>query len=532
MMVRSERLLRNPIFLLTAIALLAAALVQSGELGSSDTAHRLQATHSFWTSEPPVFPDEYPNFGLRGRDGTIYGWYGMGQSLLMLPPDVLGTYVEKLAIFAEYQGTDPTVRIIVVSYCTNILVCVLACLVCFRFLGLLDFTVNQRIAGVLALLFGTTFLHYTQDMMENNYIALLTLSGLTFQYEWLRSGKRWGLVAGATALGTNLLTRLTTGMDLLAVCVFLLLAARFSGIRGRELRALAGRYARVALPIYGVFLLIDRAYQYVRFGSIFNTYTQIFGEEWRHRNPALPAAYPFETPFHEGFFGALFTPEKSIFLFDPLLVLAVIVGVFAWRRFRPEIRAYFVAFGGLLIGYISFYATYTVWSGDTAWGDRYVATAAQFAALLAAPLLLRHRGEVGKVVWRVGLAIMFVSVVIQLASVAFWCPLERYQMESLSSPTFVVWLRMKNIVAFSLGKMDAWGLTNEAMREDDWDYVHVTTWNFLPFVLKRIGEAPAWVVEFLRVVWLSMLAALVALLGVVSRLAAKGQFDLAGTPFR
>jgi hypothetical protein len=527
--IQAAHIFRNPIFLLTAIAVLAAVLVQSGELGSSDTTHRLQATHSFWTSEPPVFPDEYPNFGIRGRGGKIYGWYGIGQSLLMLPPDVLGTYLEKLPMFAEYEGTDPTVRNIVVSYCTNISVCVLSCLVCFRFLGLLGFTVNQRMAGVLALLFGTTFLHYTQDMMENNYIALLTLIGVTFQYEWFRSRKRWALVAGATALGANLLTRLTTGMDLLAVCLFLLLTAWFTGIRGPEMRSLARSYARIALPIYAVFLLIDRAYQYVRFGSIFNTYVQVFGEQWRQRNPALPAGFPFETPFREGFFGALFTPEKSVFLFDPLLVLAVIVAVFAWKRFRPEIRAYFVAFGTLLIAYVSFYAKYSFWSGDTAWGDRYVSTAAQLAALMAVPLLLRHRGEVGKVVWRVGLAIVLISVVIQLGSVAFWCPLERYQMETLSPPNFVVSLRMKNIVAFSLGKMDAWGLSNEAMREDSWDYVHLTTWNFLPFVLKRVGAAPAWVVEFLRVVWLSALAALMALLAVVSRLASKGQFDLGGT---
>ncbi|MFI5096576.1 MAG: hypothetical protein ACHQT6_01255 [Candidatus Acidiferrales bacterium] len=529
MIVRVRHLLRNPLFLLTAIALLTAVLVQSGELGSSDTTHRLHATHSFWTSDPPVFPDEYPGFGIPGRGGKLHGWYGIGQSLLMLPSDVLGTYLDNLPVFADYRGTDPNVRDIVVSYSTNILLCVLTCLVCFRFLGLFDFTVNQRIAGVLALLFGTTFLYYTQDMTENNYIALLTLSGLTFQYEWFRSGKRWALVLGSAALGANLLTRLTTGMDVLAVCLFLLLTAWLTNVRGRELRSRAALYARIALPIYGVFVLLDRAYQYFRFGSFFNTYMQIFGQEWKRLNPSLPAAFPFETPFHVGFFGALFTPEKSIFLFDPLLVLVGIVTVFAWKHFRPEVRAYFVAFGALLFAYVSFYAKFTDWSGDTAWGDRYVATAAQFVALMAVPLLLRHRTEVGKVVWRVGLAIMLISVVIQLGSVAFWCPLERYQMDTLSPPTFVVWLRLKNIVAFTLGKMSAWGLTNEAMQDDPWDYVHITTWNFLPFLLKRVGKAPASVVEVLKALWLTVLVALIALLGVASRLAAKRQFDLSPT---
>ncbi len=75
MIVHVGRLLRNPTFLLTAIALLTAVMVQSGELGSSDTTHRLRATHSFWTSEPPVFLEEYPDFGIHGgvassTDGT------------------------------------------------------------------------------------------------------------------------------------------------------------------------------------------------------------------------------------------------------------------------------------------------------------------------------------------------------------------------------------------------------------------------------------------------------------------------------
>ena len=66
-------------------------------------------------------------------------------------------------------------------------------------------------------------------------------------------------------------------------------------------------------------------------------------------------------------------------------------------------------------------------------------------------------------------------------------------MDTLDPPTFVVWLRLKNVVAFASGKMDAWGLTNESMHEDPWDYQHITTWNFLPFVLRRVGKAPAWV---------------------------------------
>ena len=524
MMHSTRRLFFNPLFLVALTAFLAALVVQSGELGTSDTTHRLQAAHSWWTSEPEVNPQDYPEFGIHGPDGKLHGWYGMGQSLLMLPADIVGTYVEQLPVFGDYDD-DPTVGDIIVSYSTNILVCVLTALVCWRLLRLLGFTVNQRIAGVLALLFCTTFLHYTQNMMENNYILLLTLTGLTFQYEWFSTGSGRALLIGSLALGANLLTRLTTGMDLLAVGLFLLLTAWFTGATGPVLRSRLASFAKIALPVYAIFGLIDRLYQHHRFGSYFNTYIQLFGQERKMLNPALPAAYPFETPFHVGFFGALFKPEKSIFLFDPLLVLTAIVAVLAWKRFRPEIKAYLVAFVALLLAYISFYARFTDWSGDYAWGDRYVSTAAQIVAFISVPLLVRHRADVGKLVWRIGIVLVVVSVAVQLASVMFWCPLEIYQMDTLGHPTFIVALRFKNIVALSLGKMNEWGLVNDSMTADPWDYAHISTFNFLPFLLARVGKAAGWVVHLLTALWFVALAALIALLVFIRGLAARTGFD-------
>jgi len=190
----------------------------------------------------------------------------------------------------------------------------------------------------------------------------------------------------------------------------------------------------------------------------------------------------------------------------------ILLAAVAWRRFSPAIKAYAATAGLLLLAYMSFYARFTVWSGDFAWGDRYVSTAVEFAALLALPLLLRHRNEVGKLVWAVGIALIAIGTVIQAASLAFWLPLEIYQMETLGHPTFVIALRAKNIVAFTLGKMDAWALDNHAMTEDPWDYVHITTWNFLPFLLKRTGIAPAWAVHLAFAVWGAALAALAGIL--------------------
>jgi hypothetical protein len=142
----------------------------------------------------------------------------------------------------------------------------------------------------------------------------------------------------------------------------------------------------------------------------------------------------------------------------------------------------------------------------------------ELAGLLAVPLLLRYRENLGAWVWRGGIVLIAASLIIQIASLAFWLPLEIYQMETLGHPTFVIALRFKNIAAFVLNKMDAWGLSNDSMREDPWDYVHITTWNFLPFLLRRVGAVPKWVVNSAFVVWGAATAALALVLERLRRM--------------
>lgn len=532
----------DPRLLLCVTAALLAVVVQSGELGSADTMHRLQTAHSFWTSQPAVFPNEYPEFGVHGRGGKLYDWYGIGQPLLMLPFDIVGTGIAKLPIFADYGDSDPTVRNIFVTYSVNALINVLTALVCFRFLLLLGFDAGQSIAGVLALLFCTTHLHYTQNMMENNYIFLLTMTGFRFQYEWLRSGSKMALLIGSGALGLNLLTRLTTALDLIAVAGFLVLVLWFgcrrgsiskpvgTGVDARTVEPSSTRlptsghfwecclsYLKTAIPIYLGFLFLDRLYEFYRFGNWTTTYVHYFTIERRLQDPTLSANYPWETPFHVGFLGPLISPEKSIFLFDPLIVLTILIAVFGWKYFSPAIKSFFVAAFLLVLSYICLYARYTVWSGNFAWGDRYVSTAAELGAFISVALLLKFRTQLGRPVWILGMLLILSSFVIQLASLAFWLPLEIYQGDDLGHPQWVIWLRFKNILAFALDKMDAWGLNTDSMTYDQWDYQHLTCWNFLPFVLRRMGAAPKWVVDMMFAVWSAFAAGLAYVLLTIGR---------------
>jgi hypothetical protein len=524
----------RPVSLLLLLTALFTFLIQSGELGTSDTTHRLQVAHSFWTGQPQVFPNEYPEFGLHGRGGRLYAWYGIGQSLLMLPADLAGSAATHLPIWSAYAGTqeDPAIRIIIVSISTNILVNTLTAFAAFHLICLLGFSTRESIAGTLALLCATTHLHYTQNMTENNYILLLTITGCALQYKWLITGSRRALFWGSAALGLNLLTRLTTALDILAVGCFIMLALIFTHNEKPGTAEIATNrktakpapthanqsdirtYLRTALPIYAVFFLIDRIYQYIRFDSWTNTYVDVFAREQRRMDPSLPASFPFNgqlirSGIDSGLLGPFLAPAKSVFLFDPLFLLALLLTAVLWKRLAPPIQAFLVAAFIMLGTYIVFYGRYFWWAGDFAWGDRYISSAVELTTLLAIPLLLRYRKALGPAIWYAGLTITVASVVIQCASLAFWLPLEIYQMETFGPHTFVVPLRFKNIVAFALGRRAAWGLNTPAMFEDPWDAAHITTWNFLPSLLRHIGVAPLWAVHVLYVVWVLIAIALV-----------------------
>jgi hypothetical protein len=532
------RPLSRPLFLLLLVTALFTFLIQSGELGTSDTTHRLQVTHSLWTGQPQAFPNEYPEFGLHGRGGRLYAWYGLGQSLLMLPADLAASAAAKLPFWHTYVHSqeDPAIRSILISVSTNVLVNVLTALAAFRLLGLLGFSERESVAGVLSLLCATTHLHYAQNMTENNYILLLTITGFVSQYRWLITGNGRALFWGSAALGLNLVTRLTTILDIVGAGCFILLAALFSRYGAQRANDQPGTapdvtrkvpdlstlrtYLRGALPVYAVFLVIDRIYQYIRFGSWTNTYVAYFAREQRMMDPTLPANFPFnrglfEGGLNSGILGPFFMPEKSVFLFDPIFPLALLLTALLWKRLSPAMRAFAVATLGTLAAYVLFYARYNWWAGDFAWGDRYISSAVEFTALLAIPLLLRYRRILGRAVWYLGLTITGISVVIQCSSLAFWVPLEIYQMETFGHPTWVVFLRFKNIAAFALHKRAVWGLDTFAMFQDSWDAAHITTWNFLPSLLRHIGAAPLWAVRVLYGVWA---AAALALLLTSARL--------------
>ena len=100
---------------------------------------------------------------------------------------------------------------------------------------------------------------------------------------------------------------------------------------------------------------------------------------------------PFSTiniPFYEGLYAFLLSPGKSIFLFNPPIVLAF----FALRRFRLAHKAEFALWLTALAVFLGFFSLIWFGSGDDVWGPRYMTEILPIVILPAGLVIdqLRH----------------------------------------------------------------------------------------------------------------------------------------------
>jgi len=91
----------------------------------------------------------------------------------------------------------------------------------------------------------------------------------------------------------------------------------------------------------------------------------------------------FETPLTTGLLGFLVSPGKSIFLFSPPILLAMLGLPRLWRRDRGLA---FVAAASPVV-YLLFFATYTQWEGGYCYGPRYLVPALALLGLGIGPAI-------------------------------------------------------------------------------------------------------------------------------------------------
>ncbi len=425
--------------LFVLLSLWICALLNPGNLGTVDTARRLQVARWIRLGEPPVRPDD-PGAGLVGKNGVRHPPYGIGQSLVLLPFDALagaavGPWLGRFGLDAtrRAQVIELTVAFLMQWFLTA---CVL--ILAYEVLRSFRFSAPVSATGALALLFGTTVLQYVQAAQENLLLLALALLSLWAirQYQ-SRPAIGWAVLAGG-ACSLSVLTRLTSVLETGVLALFVL-----TGTAGRR------RFLTGFVPPLAAALLFDRWYQYLRFGEFFSTYTGIVERQFR---PAgAPEKFLFSYPFWKGFLGALFSADKSILLFDPLLVVLFLLLIWNWRTIERELRTLICGLWLLLVMYLVFYAKYYFFGGGVAWGDRYVLLPVHLLCLFAVPLLLGSPRPLPDWSRRALWTVVAIAMVFQASSTVVAPNLETMQ-KDLGYGGGAIWNRAVNLVEIGLAK--------------------------------------------------------------------------------
>ncbi|MBQ7501173.1 hypothetical protein IJT93_00460 [bacterium] len=165
---------------------------------------------------------------------------------------------------------------------------------------------------------------------------------------------------------------------------------------------------RQLLPC-AVLLAVFCALNYWRFGGIFNSgYTQ-----WTRESDL------FSGNIVEGICGYLFSFDKSIFIYQPLLLLAVWSWPSFYKRFRKESGLILTAFLLLLLVNSKFIN----WAGHWSYGPRYmlfVVCQLAWPCLLLAEDFVSRKGVFGSALWRY----TSVSAAALLLGVSFWLQIQ------------------------------------------------------------------------------------------------------------
>jgi hypothetical protein len=141
----------------------------------------------------------------------------------------------------------------------------------------------------------------------------------------------------------------------------------------------------------------------------------------------------FTTALGFGLHGLLFSPGKSIFVFNAVTVLGVVgLGVLLVRD-RPVAVLFLV----LIVPRLFFFAKWSSWDGGWAWGPRFLLPAVPLLVLAAVELLRvwDRRSVLGLVTRSVAVVLAGASVVVNVLSVTV--PYEQW-LQALATPATLV----------------------------------------------------------------------------------------------
>jgi len=511
-------------------ALLWLIFVNPGTITSIDTIRRLSMSHAWWTRTEESFPGNKIVININNKN---YIPYDLGQSILMLPGDWLG---EQLGKGLQNKLVREHFREAIVCFLIFTPINLLAVLACFRFLRLLDY--SEKVAGLSSLiwLIGTSMLFYSSFHQQNNQVLLFVLFSYQAALIYLMKTKKiWAVLSGA-ALGFAFIIRITNVLYVASLLTFLIGCI----ISKAKTKSISEAVPSVLWWMSGFipFVLLERVLNFIRYGSWTATtvalHLQIYDKTGTIIDPdAVVAEVNRGFPFlklltkvkPEALFAPFISPEKSIFLYDPLILPCLILLFVCWKYLSQYIKWYAIAtiVGFLLHVYI--YSWTPGWINQGAWGARYHVTSIHLLLIPLIPLLIQGaikqisqgKNLRSKVLTWGSRAVIVLAICIQVSSITIDGAVEAYQQQLGIGSSLRIGQRFKNISTLLInGTVES--KVNVIQVEDvakataiKEQIANRTGWNILPFLYQKKSEKSPLnkVIPILIVLWGLILVAAV-----------------------
>lgn len=329
----------------------------------------LDGENYFLTTEAILRGDIWLEYGLAGDWWSKFGWkgrpfnpHGLGQPIAAIPFWYLGRVVERYVSIASPSLIRRAAVTLLCPVATAITVGLL-----FWFMRRLGHSARSACLAALLFAAASPAWPYARYYFSEPLAGLLSLG--TLYYLWAaQAGAGLPAAAAAGALGGF------TGLTRPALWPLMLLGAGLAA-KGNcsKFRWAAGA---TYLLLFAPSLTLFGWYNYARFGSVF--------EQW----PGGPNQLSVST-LPVGLYGQLFSPGKSVFLYCPPLIFALLGLPVLWRRERLAAGA-----AAAVLGYhLLLYSAWTDWPGGWCWGPRFLLAALPVAWLAVPSCLecLRHR---------------------------------------------------------------------------------------------------------------------------------------------
>jgi hypothetical protein len=315
-------------------------LTAPGRIDMFDGGIRHDVTESLIEIGMPAVRD--PNFpGIPGRRGLRYAWYELGSSLAAVPFVWLGGALGHGSLESRQFAFAMTT----VPFASGVVALL------FMIYGRLGCSLPQALRWSLVVAFATLLWPYAGSTFDAAMQAFwLTLAVWASVEALAAESYAWAVVS---AFSFAILINIQEAYVVLAGCAVGVLPVSFRGI----LQRLRHPIVMVVLAGAAAGLLLIGAANFARYGNPMTTGRQI-----------TTGPFPVWGNPMRGLAGLLLSPAKSIFLYSPTCV-AALVGLYRLSIRHPNRFAPIVACLGLHLALIS---TLRFWHGEWAWGPRYL----------------------------------------------------------------------------------------------------------------------------------------------------------------